>query len=110
MNQAIAELLPRKVRLLLYVLVALTALVIGTWQQAEGNTLAFVIALATTLTNVLAAVNVNPPEQLPITLEDASIDYIVDVFEERGITVQELVDAGLHLNARRDPAPPNLGQ
>lgn len=110
MEATVRELVPRKVRLVVYLVVSLVALVIGVWQQAEGNTLLFVVNLAAALQGVLASANLNPPEQLPITLEDASIDYIVDVFEERGITIQDLANAGLHVNPRLDPtlnAPPS---
>ena len=57
----ISELLPRKVRLVIYVLLFLAALVFAAWQAAEGNWLVFVGSLLTSLTGLLAAGNSTAP-------------------------------------------------
>ena len=61
MFSILSELLPRKARLVLYVLFALTGVVIAAWQAAEGDWLTFAASLSVTLVGWLAASNVTPP-------------------------------------------------
>lgn len=60
MNDIITELLPRKVRLWLYVLVGLGSAVLAAYQAANGDWLVFAGAVAAVLTSALAARNITP--------------------------------------------------
>jgi hypothetical protein len=66
MNDILTELLPRKVRLWLYVLVGLGSGVLAAYQAANGDWLVFAGAVAALLTSLLAARNINPPPAEPI--------------------------------------------
>ncbi len=57
MKNALRDLLPRKVRLGLYVGASAVALGIAAWQASEGNVLTFLASLAVSASNVLAAGN-----------------------------------------------------
>lgn len=67
------ELLPRKARLVIYVLFALTGVVIAAWQAAEGDWLTFAASIATTLVGWLAAANVTPPAEEVIARADTRL-------------------------------------
>lgn len=60
MGEALQELLPRKVRLALYVTFGVGALGLAAYQAAEGDWLVFAASLGLALTNVLAAGNITP--------------------------------------------------
>jgi hypothetical protein len=60
MGNILAELLPRRARLWLYVIVFFVLLGLGSWQAAEGDWLVAVVAFLTALAPLLAAGNVNP--------------------------------------------------
>lgn len=66
MSDILSELLPRKARLVLYVIVFLAGTVLAIWQASEGDWVVFSGALATALTSLLAAGNVNPPAEQPV--------------------------------------------
>lgn len=57
----LSELLPRKARLVIYILLTFVLLVLTLWQAAEGNWLVFTISLASALTTLLAAGNSTAP-------------------------------------------------
>ncbi len=61
MFSVLNELLPRKARLVLYVLVALAGVAIAAYQATEGDWVAFTASITTTLVTWLAAANVTPP-------------------------------------------------
>ena len=73
MDKVMQEVLPRRVRLILYLLVGTVALVLGTWQAAEGDHLMFILGLATSLQSLLAGVNV-PPEGADVVLPGGDFD------------------------------------
>jgi hypothetical protein len=60
MGNILAELLPRTVRLWLYVIVFFVLLGLGSWLAAEGNVTEAVVAFLGSLAPLLAAGNVNP--------------------------------------------------
>lgn len=64
MGAALNELLPRKARLVLYVLVAVGSLGLAAWQAAEGDWVLFAAAVVAAFQGSLAAGNVTP-EELP---------------------------------------------
>lgn len=64
MDALLRELLPHKARLWLYLIVGLVTLGVGAWQAADGNWLVALFSLAGTLTNALAAGNVNVAEEV----------------------------------------------
>ena len=66
MNNILNELLPRTVRLWLYVVVGVLAAAFSAWQVAEGNIVEAVAALIATFSSWLAAGNVSPPPADPI--------------------------------------------
>lgn len=61
MGNILTELLPRKARLILYVIVFVALLVLGAIQANEGDVRAAITAFLTSLAPLLAAGNVNPP-------------------------------------------------
>jgi hypothetical protein len=61
MNETLTELLPRTVRLWLYVLGGAVTAGVAAWQAADGNWAVFAASIAATLTQWLAARNINPP-------------------------------------------------
>lgn len=61
LSAAVEELLPRTVRLYLYVTVSLAGLLFGGWQASEGNWLVFLGGLVVSFQGVLAAGNITPP-------------------------------------------------
>ena len=63
LNDALRELLPRKARLVLYVVVSLTLLGVSAYLAAEGDWALFVVTLGGSLQGALAAGNINPPEE-----------------------------------------------
>lgn len=63
MKNALNELLPRKARLGLYVVVTVGALGVAAWQAAEGNWLVFAGSLFGSLTTLLAAGNTPGPDE-----------------------------------------------
>ena len=73
MDKVMQEVFPRRVRLSLYLLVGLVALVLGVWQAAEGDYLVFILGLATSLQSLLAGVNV-PPEGSNVILPGGDFD------------------------------------
>lgn len=100
MKEALEELLPRKARLVLYVLAALVLLVITAFQAAEGDWLQFAILLATSFAPILAAGNVPPPsdptklevknfspEKLAAYVTDPGISYFL---EQQGLLVGKI--------------------
>jgi len=58
MKNALQEILPRKVRLWLYVLVSFVALVLGSYQASEGNWFLFIAGVVIALQGSLAATDV----------------------------------------------------
>lgn len=64
MELAIQELVPRKIRLVLYVLSALALMALAAWQGSEGEWTAAIIAFLNSLAPILAAANLNPPLEL----------------------------------------------
>jgi len=79
MNDILTELLPRKVRLWLYILGGLVTAGIAAWQAADGNWAVFASSVAATLTQWLAARNITPagPPTDPPTDEDELADQWV---------------------------------
>ena len=73
MDKVMQEVFPRRVRLSLYLLVGLVALVLGVWQAAEGDRIVFILGLATSLQSLLAGVNV-PPEGADVILPGGDFD------------------------------------
>lgn len=65
MNNILNELLPRTVRLWLYVVVGVLAAAFSAWQIAEGDVVAFVGGLIATFSSWLAAGNISPKPDLP---------------------------------------------
>ena len=63
LNDALRELLPRKARLVLYVVVSLTLLCVSAYLAAEGDWALFAVTLCGSLQGALAAGNINPPEE-----------------------------------------------
>lgn len=65
MGSILTEVVPRKARLVIYLLVSLALLGVSAWQFAAGDPLLFTVSLLGSLTNILAAGNVTPatPEQ-----------------------------------------------
>lgn len=55
-------LLPRQVRVVVYVVAFLVSLVLSIWQASEGNWQVFVAGLAAALVPLVAVSNVNPSE------------------------------------------------
>lgn len=64
MDRLLKDLLPYKARLWLYLIVGLVALGLASWQAADGNWLAAVLSFAGTLSNALAAGNVDLGEEV----------------------------------------------
>lgn len=62
MNSVLNELLPRKARLVLYVIVFFALLGLTAWQAAEGNFLEALVSFLTSAAPLLAAGNLTPPE------------------------------------------------
>ena len=60
LESAIKELLPRQVRLVIYLVVGVALLGFAAWQAAEGNWSAFIVSILGTLSSVLASANINP--------------------------------------------------
>jgi hypothetical protein len=60
MGGVLNELLPRKVRLVLYVIVFFVLLGLTAWLGAEGDILAAVVTFLTATAPLLAAGNMNP--------------------------------------------------
>ena len=63
LNDALREILPRKARLVLYVVVSLTLLGVSAYLAAEGDWALFAVTLGGSLQGALAAGNINPPEE-----------------------------------------------
>ena len=63
LSNSLQKVLSPKVRLWLYVIVALTLLVFSAWQVAEGDIALFLGGLLAALVNVLAAGNVTLPDK-----------------------------------------------
>ena len=61
MNDTLTELLPRRVRLWLYVLGGLVTAGVAAWQASDGNWAVFASSIAATLVQWLAARNITPP-------------------------------------------------
>ena len=62
MGDILTELLPRKVRLWLYVLVFLALAGLAAWQAAAGDLIIFSLAVLGSLSSLLAAGNVTPEQ------------------------------------------------
>lgn len=62
MGNVLTELLPRKARLVLYVVVFFALLGLTAWQAAEGNIQVAIVSFLTASAPLLAASNVNPPQ------------------------------------------------
>ena len=63
LNDALRELLPRKVRLIIYSIVSLTLLGVSAYLAAEGDWALFAVTLGGSLQGALAVGNINPPEE-----------------------------------------------
>lgn len=77
MNNVLNELLPRTVRLWLYVLVGVLAGAFSAWQIADGNVVEFVGGLVAMFSSWLAAGNISPRppvEAPPVVAELADLD------------------------------------
>ncbi len=61
MNNILTELVPRKVRLWLYVIAFFASGAFAAWQVAEGDWLKFAAAVLALVLSALAASNVTPP-------------------------------------------------
>lgn len=66
MNNILNELLPRTVRLWLYVIVGVAAAAFAAWQIADGDVIAFVGGLIATFSSWLAAGNISPKPDEPL--------------------------------------------
>lgn len=62
LDSLLSELLPRKVRLWVYLIVLVAMLVFTAFQAAEGDWLLFVLGLLGSFQSSLAAGNINPPQ------------------------------------------------
>lgn len=60
MNEALNELLPRKVRLVLYVLASLVGVGVAAYNAANGDWNVFIGSIASALVTALAARNITP--------------------------------------------------
>lgn len=78
MNDVINELLPRKVRLWLYLLAALVLIAFSVYQASEGDWATFTVGLAAALVDLLAAKNTPPPvnEDTPPVYESGFYDGV----------------------------------
>lgn len=66
MNDTLTELLPRKVRLWLYVIASLTSVGVAAWNAANGDWNVFIGSVAAALVTALAARNTpSPPPVAP---------------------------------------------
>ncbi len=61
MNNILTELIPRKLRLWLYVIAFFASAGVAAWQAAEGDWLKFAAALLALAVSALAASNITPP-------------------------------------------------
>jgi hypothetical protein len=74
MNSILTELLPRRVRLWLYVLTFLASAGVAAYVASQGDWLAFAGSLLATLVSLLAAGNISPPPED----HEAKIQALVD--------------------------------
>lgn len=59
----LSELLPRKVRLSLYLLAALASTIYSAWELSNGDVKVFIGGVIAALVNLLAAGNLTPEEE-----------------------------------------------
>lgn len=100
MKEALEELLPRKARLVLYIIATLVLWGISAYQAAQGDWLEFAVILATSFAPVLAAGNVNKPAPIVEAAAPFSVTDLVNAInlpenkaalERRGYLVGQVV-------------------
>jgi hypothetical protein len=88
MNALLTELLNRKVRLWIYLLAIVVALIVAAWQASEGNWLVFAASLAGALQSSMAAGNLTPePAAVVAKVSDQAL---ADAAFNRGKTLVDL--------------------
>lgn len=83
MNNILNELLPRTVRLWLYVVVGVLAAGFTAWQAADGNIVEAVAGLIATFSSWLAAGNITPRPDVPAPEPEALVSQTVPEVAEQ---------------------------
>lgn len=82
LNDAIGEIFPRKVRLVIYVIASLLLLVVTGILSAEGDTGLAIVTILGALQSALAAKNISPANPL-----QSNLDELQRVANEHGLAV-----------------------